>query len=143
MSRATIYRRDVTRDQLVTALTERAGQTFRNAIWPAITGRGTAAQRLEAALEAMCSAADEYLPLLAGMFLAHGEIFHQPGPEALTVDIFAEPLSGCLSTARGWDAAPSARDGHRDGAVQYGRLGLHPPACKSPLESGSRPTQRN
>lgn len=101
VSRATIYRRDVTRDQLVAALTERAGQTFRNAIWPAITGRGTAAQRLEAALEAMCSAADEYLPLLAGMFLAHGEIFHQPGPEALTVDIFAEPFERLLIDGAG------------------------------------------
>ncbi len=96
LSRATIYRRDVTRDQLVAALTERAAQTFRNAILAAITGRGTAAERLEAALEAMCAAADEHLPLLAGMFLAHGEVFHRPGPDALTVDVFAEPFERLL-----------------------------------------------
>lgn len=96
LSRATIYRRDVTREQLVAALTARAAQTFRNAIWPAITGRGTAAERLEAALEAMCAAADAYLPLLAGMFLAHGGVFHRPGPDALTVDVFAEPFERLL-----------------------------------------------
>jgi len=96
LSRATMYRREVTRDQLVAALTERAAQTFRNAIFPAITGRGTAAERMQAALEAMCAAADEYLPLLAGMFLAHGEVFHRPGPDALTVDVFAEPFERLL-----------------------------------------------
>ncbi len=96
ISRATIYRRDVTRDQLVAALTARAAQTFRTAIWPALTGRGTAAERLRAALEAMCAAADQHLPLLAGMFLAHGEAFHRSGPNALTVDVFAEPLERLL-----------------------------------------------
>ncbi|ACC39873.1 transcriptional regulator BetI [Mycobacterium marinum] len=106
ISRATIYRRDVTRDQLVAALTARAALTFRNAIWPALTGRGTAAERLQAALEAMCVAADEHLPLLAGMFLAHGEAFHRRGPNALTVDVFAEPFERLLL------------DGAADGTLQ-------------------------
>ncbi|RFZ21385.1 transcriptional regulator BetI [Mycobacterium marinum] len=106
ISRATIYRRDVTRDQLVTALTARAAQAFRTAIWPALTGRGTAAERLQAALEAMCAAADEHLPLLAGMFLAHGEAFHRPGPNALTIDVFAEPFERLLL------------DGAADGTLQ-------------------------
>lgn len=43
-------------------------------------------------LEAMCAAAEEHLPLLAGRFLAEGQVFHEPGPNALTVDIFAEPF---------------------------------------------------
>jgi AcrR family transcriptional regulator len=74
MSRATFYRRGVTRDQLVAALTERAAGTFRAALWPAIIGTGTAAERLRAALEAMCATADRHLQLLAGMFLARGEV---------------------------------------------------------------------
>src|SRR5258708_13101282 len=37
MSRATIYRRGVTRDELVAALTRRAAERFREAIWPALT----------------------------------------------------------------------------------------------------------
>jgi len=65
MSRATIYRRGVTREQLIAALTARAGQTFRDALWPALTGAGTAAERLTAALEALCAAADEHLDLFS------------------------------------------------------------------------------
>ncbi|ETW24082.1 TetR/AcrR family transcriptional regulator [Mycobacterium gastri] len=96
ISRATMYRSGVTRDQLVAALTARAAQTFRTAIWPALTGRGSAAERLRAALEAMCAAAEQHLPLLAGMFSAEGEVFHRPGPNALTVDVFAEPFERLL-----------------------------------------------
>jgi AcrR family transcriptional regulator len=106
MSRATIYRRGVTREQLVAALTERAADTFRAAMWPALTGPGTAAQRLHTALIAICTAADAYLPLLAGLFLAHGEVFHRPGPDALLVDVFADPFERLL------------RDGAADGTLR-------------------------
>ncbi|WP_280184492.1 MULTISPECIES: TetR/AcrR family transcriptional regulator [Nocardia] len=106
MSRATMYRRGVTREHLVAALTERAADTFRSEIWPALTAPGTAAERLRAALEAMCATADKHLPVLAGMFLAHGEVFHRPGPEALAVDVFAEPLERLL------------RDGAADGSLR-------------------------
>jgi AcrR family transcriptional regulator len=106
MSRATIYRRGVTREELVAALTARAAETFRAAMWPALAGSGTAAERLRAALSAICATADEHLPLLAGMFLAHGEVFHQPGPDALVVDVFAEPFERLL------------RDGAADGTLR-------------------------
>lgn len=97
MSRATIYRRGVTRDQLVAALTRRAAETFRAAIWPALTATAPAAQRLRAALEAVCDAADGHLPLLAGMFVAGGEVFHKPGPGAVLIDVFAEPFERILA----------------------------------------------
>lgn len=106
MSRATIYRRKVTRDELVAALTERAAETYRTALWPALTSSGTGAERLRAALDALCEAADRHLDLLAGMFLANGEVFHQPGPDALSVDVFAEPLERLL------------RDGAADGSLR-------------------------
>lgn len=97
MSRATIYRRGVTRDQLVAALTQRAAETFRAAIWPALTATSPAAHRLRGALEAVCAAADDHLLLLAGMFLAGGEVFHKPGPGALLTDVFAEPFQRILA----------------------------------------------
>lgn len=106
MSRATIYRRGVTRDKLVGALTLEAADTYRRAILPAIAGAGTARQRLRAALEALCDTADDHLHLLAGLFLAHGEVFHQPGPDALVVDVFAEPFERLL------------RDGAADGSLR-------------------------
>jgi AcrR family transcriptional regulator len=78
VSRATIYRRGVSRDQLIDALTARAADEFRRALWPALSGADTAGQRLRLALEAICAVADEHLDLLAGMFPAHGEVFHRP-----------------------------------------------------------------
>lgn len=106
LSRATVYRRGVTREELVAALTAQAADTYRRAILPALSEPGTAAQRLRAALDALCATADEHLHLLAGMFLARGEVFHQPGPDALVVDAFAEPFERLL------------RDGAIDGSLR-------------------------
>lgn len=106
LSRATIYRRAVTRDQLVAALTRQAADTLRTALFPALSGPGAAAQRLRAALTALCATADRYLDLLAGLYLAQGEVFHRPGPDALTVDVFAEPFERLL------------RDGAADGTLR-------------------------
>ncbi len=106
LSRATLHRRGLTREALIAALAGRAAEQFRAALWPALTGPGSAAKRLQAALEAMLAVADEHLQLLAGMFLAHGEMFHKPGPEALTVDAFADPLERLL------------RDGAVDGSLR-------------------------
>lgn len=106
MSRATIYRRGVTRDTLIEALTLEAVDTYSRAMLPALAKPGTARERLRYALEALCSTADEHLHLLAGMFLAHGEVFHQPGPDALVVDVFAEPFERLL------------RDGAADGTLR-------------------------
>lgn len=106
MSRATIYRRGITRDELIGALTLEAADTYTQAMMPALSGSGSARERLEAALTALCATADEHLHLLAGMFLAHGEVFHQPGPDAMTVEVFAEPFERLL------------RDGAVDGSLR-------------------------
>lgn len=106
ISRATIYRRGVTREDLVAALTLEAADTYHRAILPALSRPGTAFERLGYALEALCATADEHLHLLAGMFLAHGEVFHQPGPDAMLVDVFAEPFERLL------------RDGAADGSLR-------------------------
>lgn len=107
MSRATIYRRGVSREELVGALTVEAADTYRRAILPALARPGTARERLRAALEALCDTADDHLHLLAGLFLAHGEVFHQAGPESLVVDVFAEPFERLL------------RDGAADGTLRH------------------------
>ena len=106
MSRATIYRRAVTRDDLIAAVTAEAADTYTRAMLPALARSGTAAERLRAALEALCATADEHLHVLAGFFLARGEVFHQPGPDALILDVFAEPFERLL------------RDGAADGSLR-------------------------
>ncbi len=106
MSRATIYRRGVSREDLIAALTLEASDTYNRSMLPALSASGTARDRLELALRALCAAADDHLHLLAGMFLAHGEVFHRPGPDALVVDVFAEPFERLL------------RDGATDGTLR-------------------------
>lgn len=106
ISRATIYRRNVTRDDLVAALTAEAAATYSQAMLPALSRPGTARERLASALDALCDTADAHLDLLAGMFLAHGEVFHQTGPDAMIVDVFAEPFERLL------------RDGAVDGTLR-------------------------
>jgi AcrR family transcriptional regulator len=106
MSRATFYRRGVTLDQLVTALAGQAVETFRAALWPALTGTGSAAERLRAALEALCHTADEHPSLLAGIFLTQGESLDRHGSQTLKTDVFTEPLERLL------------RDGAADGTLR-------------------------
>ena len=106
MSRATIYRRGVTRDDLIAAVTAQAADTYTRAMLPALAQPGSAADRLRIALQALCATADEHLHVLAGFFLARGEVFHQPGPDALIVDVVAEPFERLL------------RDGAADGSLR-------------------------
>jgi AcrR family transcriptional regulator len=104
MSRATFYRRGVNLDQLIAALTDRAVETFRAALWPALTGTGSAAERLRAALEAMCRAADEHPSLLTGVLLTQGEALARHALEK--ADVFTEPFERLL------------RDGAADGTLR-------------------------
>jgi AcrR family transcriptional regulator len=106
LSRATIYRRGVSCEQLVDALVVRMSESFRDAVWPALTAPGTAADRLRAALDGMWQCAEDYLSLMANMFLADDEVLHQERPDGLVVDVFAEPFERLL------------RDGAADGSLR-------------------------
>ena len=106
ISRATMYRRGVSREDLVGALTVQAAETYRRAMMPVLTHSGSARERLRLALYALCQTADEHLGLLGGLFLAQGEVFHQPGPNAMVVEVFAEPFERLL------------RDGAVDGSLR-------------------------
>ena len=101
-----MYRRGVSREALVGALTIQAADTYRRAMMPALTHPGSARERLRLALHALCQTADEHLALLGGLFLAQGEVFHQPGPDAMVVEVFAEPFERLL------------RDGAADGSLR-------------------------
>lgn len=80
MSRVTLYRRGVSKDLLVEALTVGAAQAWQAALWPALTGRGDAAERLRAALQACCDVVEEHLALLAGLSTAPDPLFHLDDP---------------------------------------------------------------
>ena len=63
-SRVTLWRQQVTQEALVDGLLARLTRDYRDAMWPALADAGTGAQRLRAALDALCSVADTHLHLL-------------------------------------------------------------------------------
>lgn len=81
-SRVTLYRRGVTKDLLVDALVVGAAQAWQAALWPALTGSGTAAQRLLSALRACCAIVEQHLPVLAGLSTAPDPVFHLDEPHS-------------------------------------------------------------
>lgn len=80
LSRVTLYRRGVTVQILIDALTVGAAQAWQAAMWPALTGPGTAAQRLETALRACCDVVEQHLDVLAGLSTAPEPVFHLDEP---------------------------------------------------------------
>jgi AcrR family transcriptional regulator len=108
MSRVTLYRRGISKDVLVDALTVGAAQAWQAALWPALTGPGDAATRLRAALEACCGVVEQHLALLAGLSTAPDPVFHldDPAPDQHgTRDVYVRPFERLL------------RDGARDGSL--------------------------
>lgn len=100
VSRVTLWRQGVTREQIVEGLLRRLTESYRSALWPILTAEGTGRERLARALQALCDVADQHLPLLA----ATDTIFHEA--HILTRTGFSEPLERLL------------RDGIADGSVR-------------------------
>lgn len=107
VSRVTLHRRGVTKDGLLAELVVRATEDYRRVMWPALTGEGTGAERLELALSALCDSAEEHMALLVALRAQSDRIFHRDDEEeALTRSVFTEPLEKLL------------REGIADGSVR-------------------------
>ena len=108
LSRVTLYRRGVTRDAVVAALAAGVVEDYRAALWPALTARGSAAERMRRALGALCDVAEQNLELLLGLGERSGLAVAGPdpaddGPSNLAP---AEPIERLL------------RDGAADGSLR-------------------------
>jgi AcrR family transcriptional regulator len=107
LSRMTLHRHGVTRDAVLAALARAFEADYRGAMWPALTAPGTARERLEQALEALCDICDANLELLAALGEAtRARIFHEEGDAVLTRSVFTEPVERLL------------RDGIADGSLK-------------------------
>jgi AcrR family transcriptional regulator len=106
VSRVTLHRRGVTKDDLVNALIERAAESYQKAMWAALTAGGDALARLRQALEVLCAQAEEHLALLVGLRAEGDPGFHEEAAEVLTSPVFTEPLERLL------------RDGMTEGSVR-------------------------
>ena len=109
VSRVTLHRRGVTKGLLLERLADQAVESYRRALWPALTASGPAADRLELALVALCATAEEHLGLLVALRAQSDAVFHrvdEAAGETLTRDVFTEPLEKLL------------RDGVDDGSLR-------------------------
>jgi AcrR family transcriptional regulator len=106
LSRVTLHRRGVSKDGLLAELVARATDDYRRAMWPALTGEGTGAQRLVLALEALCASAEEHMALLVALRAQSDGIFHRDEDEAMTRTVYTEPLEKLL------------REGAADGSLR-------------------------
>ena len=111
LSRVTLHRRGVGKDEILAALLERALDDYRRALWPPLTGDGTGAARLRSALEALCDVAERHLAVLIALQALSDALFHESGNgagEVATRAVFVEPLARLV------------RDGIADGTLKDG-----------------------
>ncbi len=107
LSRMTLHRRGVTREAVLGSLAKALEAEYQGALWPALTAPGTARERLEQALDALCDLCDANLELFAA--LGESErwgIFHEEGDAVLTRTVFTGPVERLL------------RDGASDGSIR-------------------------
>lgn len=114
-SRMTLHRRGITREVVIRRLAHLAAEEYQRSVWPALTGRASAADRLVDALQATCQVADRYAKLLVGLYADDGGIFHATDSSIsapadhqaaiATRQVFVEPLARIL------------RDGALDGTL--------------------------
>jgi AcrR family transcriptional regulator len=97
VSRMTLHRRGVSREQLLAALGEQLEREYREALWPALTAHGSALERLELALASLCKVVDGNLALLDAFGHAERDVvFHEARKPALTKEVFTEPVRRLL-----------------------------------------------
>jgi AcrR family transcriptional regulator len=95
-SRVTLWRQQVTQEALVDGLLARLTRDYRDLMWPALTDAGSGAERLRAALAALCDVADTHLHLLA----AADDVFDRAADRMRDVTgqsfSFLDPLTAAL-----------------------------------------------
>jgi AcrR family transcriptional regulator len=107
INRVTLYRRRTTPTDLVLALLERAGAGFRDALLPALAGRGSGLDRLRTACEGVVTVTEANLALLAALFDGPAALTHlEVGGRRLTRVEFTDPLRRLLE------------DGAADGSIR-------------------------
>jgi AcrR family transcriptional regulator len=107
LSRMTLHRRGVTREAVLESLAQAFEQEYRGAMWTALTAPGSARERLEQALAALCDMCDANVNLLAALGeSARWNIFHE---EAESAGADSSASSARPATGTGGDVPNSHR----------------------------------
>lgn len=97
MSRATLYRRGISREAIASALASRAASGWKSAIWPALTTDGTAVERLALAIRAGCQAIEQFAGILsAGATNPIVDLGRATPIESELGDVFSAPFARLL-----------------------------------------------
>jgi AcrR family transcriptional regulator len=97
VSRMTLHRHGVSKEGILRALAGGLEVDYREALWPALVSKGSGGERLREALTRICDVTERNLGLHGALSVsARDEIYHEPGPGALTRAVFVEPLERLL-----------------------------------------------
>jgi AcrR family transcriptional regulator len=97
LSRMTLHRRGVTKEDIAAGLRRLLAEEHAAAALPALTASGPADMRLGMALRAMCAVDERYMGIIEGLADQIMEEFHEPGAgEVLTRTVFTDAIRRIL-----------------------------------------------
>ncbi|HWE32522.1 MAG TPA: TetR/AcrR family transcriptional regulator [Solirubrobacteraceae bacterium] len=95
VSRMTLHRRGVSKEDILQALAARLADDYRQSFWPALVSKGTGRERLRLALEQLCDVTERNLSLHEALAIhVRNTIYHDD--RGLTRNEFVEPLERLL-----------------------------------------------
>jgi AcrR family transcriptional regulator len=98
LSRMTLHRRGLGRDEIFALLARDYEDAFRAALWPSVTGKGNGAERLEAMLVAVCEVTEDHLDFLAALDEeADRRFFHERDEEVHSREGYINPIERLLA----------------------------------------------
>lgn len=107
VSRMTLHRRGLGREEIFALLARDYEDAFRAALWPAVTGRGTGAERLEQMLDAVCEVTEDHLSFLVALDEeSDRRFFHESAEEVRSREGYINPIERLLA------------DGIADGSIR-------------------------
>jgi AcrR family transcriptional regulator len=123
VSRMTLYRRGVSKQDILRAIAERLEADYREAMWPALVSRGNGEQRLRHALGLLCVVTERNLAMLDALSASSRDaIYHQSGAGALTRNVFAQPIERLLLDGAA-DGSLAALDAQETATVLFNLIG--------------------
>jgi AcrR family transcriptional regulator len=123
ISRMTLHRRGLTKQDILRALGEQLELAYRDAFWPALVSKASGRERMRLALELLCEVTERNLATLEALSdQARGAIYHDPGPGRLTRKEFVEPLERLLIDGA-MDGTLSAVDPAETATVLFNAVG--------------------
>jgi len=94
----TLHRRGLGRDEIFALLARDYEEAFRAALWPAVTGKGSGAERLEAMLVAVCEVTEDHLDFLAALDEeSDRRFFHESDEEVHSREGYINPIERLLA----------------------------------------------